>query len=221
MNNIDLLLENQISIYVISLFMSIGLLYLYKYTRVSISVILLNWNSFVGLSALIYIFIHSSSISNIGLLLFVIALELLLLLLTTYLLLDLVARLFSFLKEISSNVVLIKLLLISTTIWIYLLVANPTSFGIFSGGSRIDYLLSGKMPVFLTYILILVQFCMTIVISSRAINSKLSWLDIITLLIAFIISFVSGSKGAVFLMIIYILILTWGLGIKYIIYPLV
>lgn len=208
-------MANQFSIYAISTLIGIAMLFFFNnYRRVAASLLLINWTSVVGVATLLYILAFSNTAYNRVLILFVIALELALLFFTTYFLRDLIVRISSSINVFSVDSILIKLLFLSTSISLYLLLSNPGSFGILSEGSRIDYLSHGSLPLLLTYFSIVVQYAIIIVISTRLYNNKFSWLDIVTLLIAFMASFVSGSKGAVFMMILTIFILAYGLGYK-------
>ncbi len=214
MNNIDLILANQFSIYAISLLIGMALLFFFNYRKVAASLILINWTSVVGVSALIYILIYSDTVSNSKLILFVIALELILLFFTTYFLCDLIYRIISSINAFISDGILKKLLFLSISISLYLLLSNPNSFGLLSGGSRIDYLSNGGLPLLLTYFSAVVQNAIIIVISTRLYKNKFSWLDILAFLITFMISLLSGSKGNVFMIILTIFILAFGLGYK-------
>ncbi len=180
--------------------------------RIVSSVVLINWAPVVGIAVLLYISIYSSTVYSIELLLVVMIIELVLLCIVTYILRDLLVKVKRHMDLYSSNKILIKLLCVNNLIIIYLAVSNPSSMGIFSEGSRIDYLSNGTLPLLLTYLSTVIQTAITISIGVRIYAGKLSKLDILTMLSGFVGSLLAGSKGAVFLSIGYMMIIAWGLG---------
>ncbi len=215
MNNYDLILRNQLSIYLIGAFIGSIVVFSFRQRRAVASLVLINWQSVVGLSALIYLFLFSDTMFDHHLTLLVIEIELALLFIVIFLLRDLIFRIKSSIRDFASNRILIKLLIISTSVSLYLFVSNPERFGIFSEGSRIDYLSNGSLPLLLTYLSAVFQTALVIVIGSRIYTRKFCWLDIVALMLAFVTSLLSGSKGAIFLAILNMGVLAWGLGYSF------
>ncbi len=184
----------------------------FRRRRAVTALVLINWQSVIGLAVLIYLFLFSDTMLSYHLTLLVIEIELAVLFIVTFLLRDLILRIKFSIGEFASSRILIKLIIISTSVSFYLFVSNPERFGIFSEGSRIDYLSNGSLPLLLTYLSAVFQTALVIVIGSRIYARKFFWLDIVALMFAFVTSLLSGSKGAVFLAILNMGVLAWGLG---------
>ncbi len=212
MSNLNLILQDMLWIYLIAISIGIYLVILFNKKRIITSIIVLNWAPIVGLAVMIYIFIFSKTVYKSELLLLVIVIEFVLLFIVTFLLQDLLVKIKQNIHLYSSSNILIKLLCISNVIVIYLIASNPTSMGIFSEGSRIDYLSSGTLPLLLTYLSMVIQTSIMVSIGARVYVGKLSKLDFFAIFSSFVGSLLAGSKGAIFLSIVYMIVIAWGLG---------
>jgi len=212
MSNLTLILHEMYWIYLIAISIGISFVICVNKKRITTSALIVNWAPIVGLATLIDISLFSENIYKIELLLLVIVVEFIFLIIATYILRDLFEKIKTNISIYSSNNILIKLLCASNLILLYLIASNPTSIGIFSEGSRIDYLSAGTLPLLLTYLYMVIQTAIMISIGSRIYSGKFSKLDSFTIFTAFLGSLLSGSKGAIFLSIAYMVVIAWGLG---------
>lgn len=212
MNNLNLILEDMKWIYLIAFAISLSITMFFKNKRIIISVLALNWAPIVGLAVMLYLAMFSKSLYSSDLLLLVIMIEAFILIIITLTLRDLLIKIQEKITFYSSKKILIKFFIINNLILFYLIVTNPTSMGVFSEGSRIDYMAGGTLPLLLTYLSMVIQTAIMMAVGIRIYAQKLSKLDFFTILFAFIGSLLSGSKGAVFLSIAYMMVIAWGLG---------
>jgi len=215
MSNLTLILDKMLWIYSIAVAIGIFVVFSLNKKRITASVLVLNWAPIVGLSVLIYISLFSKTVYKVELLLLVIVIECFLLIMVTLLLRNLLIKLHKNIHSFSSSNILFNLFCTSNLILMYLLISNPSSMGIFSEGSRIDYLSSGTIPLLLTYLSMVVQTAIMLSIGARIYEGKLSKLDFITIISAFVGSLLAGSKGAILLSITYMMVIAWGLGYRY------
>jgi hypothetical protein len=212
MTSLNLIIENMFSIYFIAFVIATLTIFLFRNKRLSISIVLINWQSVVGIAVIIYLLLYSKTLYNFELTLLVLTIESVLLLVVTYLLRHLAIKIKRNIQECSANNILCFLLMAGNGIMLFLFLSNPSSMGIFSEGSRIEYLSNGALPLLLTYMSMVINSALMISISSRIYCSKFSKLDVFAIFLMIINSLVSGSKGGVFLSILNMLVLAWGLG---------
>ncbi|BCS96475.1 hypothetical protein DSLASN_21070 [Desulfoluna limicola] len=215
MNNIVIILTNKIIIYLISLLLVIVIACFFKNKKLATSSLLINWPSVVGLSSLIYLVVVSTTLYSAELTSIVIVVEIVLLFFSTYLMYNLMLKIRFSIEVFSLNSILIKLLVIFCLIKLFIIIPNLGTYGIFSNGSRIKYLSNGTVPLLLTYLSTVVNSSIMISIGTRIYINRISKLDFVTVFVAFVFSLVAGSKGAVFLSVIYMFLFAWGLGYRF------